>query len=73
DKLSDDDKKTVEDAVAKAKTELESDDNDRVTAAIETLAKDVQPVVAKIYQQAQGAAGNPNGGDDGDTEFTQHK
>ena len=42
--------------------------------SIDTLAKDVQPVVAKIYQQAQGAAGqggNPEGGD-GDTEFRQH-
>lgn len=74
DKLSDDDKKTVEDAIAKAKGELESNDGDRIKAAIDTLANDVQPVVAKIYQQAQGAAGqggNPEGGD-GDTEFRQH-
>ena len=72
DKLSEDDKKTVEDAIAKAKTELESGDNDRIKAAIDTLSNDVQPVVAKMYQQA---GGNPNGGnpDGGDTEFTQHK
>ena len=73
DKLSDDDKKVVEDAVAKAKTELESNDNDRIKNAIETLSKDIQPVIAKIYQQAGGAqGGNPDGGD-GDTEFNQHK
>ena len=72
DKLSDDDKKVVEDAVAKAKTELESGDNDRIKAATETLQTEIQPVIAKMYQQA---GGNPNGGnpDGGDTEFTQHK
>jgi len=62
DKLTDDDKKIVEDALAKAKSELESGDNDRIKAAIDMLAKDVQPVVAKIYRN--------NGGDD--TEFKQH-
>ena len=75
DKLSDDDKKTVEDACASAKTELESGDNERIKAAYEKLTADVQPVIAKMYQQAQGG-GNPNGGDNGgngdDTEFRQH-
>ena len=73
DKLSEDDKKTVEDAVAKAKGELESGDNDRVKAALETLQTEIQPVIAKMYQQAGGAQGAPdnNGGDD-DTEFRQH-
>ena len=70
DKLSDDDKKLVEDAVAKAKTELESGDNDRIKAATETLQTEIQPVIAKMYQQA---GGNPAGGGDGDdTEFRQH-
>ena len=74
DKLTEDDKKTVEDAIAKAKTELESGDDDRIKAATETLTREIQPIVAKIYQQAQGASGNNgNGGnpDDG-TEFNQH-
>lgn len=74
DKLSADDKKLVEDAVAKAKTELESGDDARIKAAMETLTNDVQPVIAKIYQQA-GGQGNPNGGNGGngdDTEFSQH-
>ncbi len=70
DKLSDDDKKTVEEAVAKAKTELESGDNDRIKAATETLQTEIQPVIAKIYQQATGGAA-AEGGDD-DTEFRQH-
>ena len=73
DKLSEEDKKTVEDAVAKAKTELESGDNDRIKAASEELTREIQPIVAKIYQQAQGAAGNGgNGGNPDDTEFNQH-
>ena len=70
DKLSDDDKKLVEDAVAKTKTELESGDNDRIKVATETLQTEIQPVIAKMYQQA---GGNPAGGSDGDdTEFRQH-
>ena len=73
DKLSEEDKKTVEDAIAKAKTELESGDNDRIKAAIDTLTNEVQPVVAKMYQQAQGAQNNGGNPNDGDTEFTQHK
>ena len=73
DKLTDEDKKTVEDAVASAKVELESGDNDRIVAATEKLSNDVQGVFAKLYQQAQQAAGaNPNGDDDGDTEFHQN-
>ena len=73
DKLTEDDKKTVEDAVAKAKAELESGDNDRIKAASETLTREIQPIVAKIYQQAQGAAGgSSNGGNPDDTEFNQH-
>ena len=74
DKLSDDDKKTVEDAIAKAKGELESNDDARIKAAIDTLSNEIQPVIAKIYQQNGGAGangGNP-GSDGGDTEFRQH-
>ncbi len=73
DKLTDEDKKIVEDAVVSAKVELESGDNDRIVAATEKLSNDVQGVFAKLYQQAQQAAGaNPNGDDDGDTEFHQN-
>ena len=70
DKLSEEDKNTVESAISAAKTELESGDNDRIKAAFEKLQTDVQPVIAKMYQQAQGAAGANPGNDD--TEFTQH-
>jgi molecular chaperone DnaK len=73
DKLSDDDKKTVEDAIAKAKTELESGDNERIKAALDTLQQDVQPVIAKMYQQAQGAGASGDSSNGDDTEFSQHK
>ena len=74
-KLSEEDKATVEAAVKEAKDELASDDNDRIVKATEKLSNDVQGVFAKLYQQAQGAA-NANegaqGGSDDDTEFHQN-
>ena len=71
DKLSDEDKAKVEEAVKKAKEELASNDNDRIVKATEELSNEVQAIFAKLYQQA-----NPNGdpnanGGAGDTEFHQ--
>jgi molecular chaperone DnaK len=74
DKIAEEDKKVVEDAIAKAKTELDSNDNDRIKAAFEDLQKEVAPVISKLYQQGQaGQGGTPNGGNGDDTEFSQHK
>jgi molecular chaperone DnaK len=74
DKLSEEDKSTVDAAISKAKTELESGDNDRIKAAFDELQKDVQPVIAKLYSQAQGAQGAQGGNPDGDDgEFKQHQ
>ena len=72
DKLTEADKTTVENAIAKAKTELESGDADRIKAASEELSREIQPIVAKIYQQAQGAANGASGSNGDDTEFNQH-
>ena len=76
DKLSEEDKATVENAVKEAKEELASEDNDRIVKATEKLSNDIQPVFAKLYQQAQGAAqGAENGANAGnadDTEFHQN-
>jgi molecular chaperone DnaK len=71
DKHSDEDKAQLEDAIKEAKTELDSNDNDRIVKATEKLSEVSQPIFAKIYQQA-----NPNGdpnanGGAGDTEFHQ--
>jgi len=74
DKLDEADKTTLQAAIDAAKKELESDDDERIKAAYETLMKDVQPVFAKLYQANGGAApdmgANPDMGGD-DTEFHQ--
>ncbi|MGN0822191.1 MAG: Hsp70 family protein, partial [Candidatus Gallimonas sp.] len=73
DKLSDEDKSTLQAAIDEAKKELESDDDERIKAAYDTLVNAVQPVMAKMYQQAAGAAGAQGapGADGDDTEFHQ--
>ena len=49
-----------------------SEDDDKIKAAYETLTAAVQPVFAKMYQQAGGAQGaNPEAGAAGDEEFHQ--
>ena len=71
DKLSEEDKAKLEEEIKLAKTELESNDNERMVKATEKLSEASQAVFAKIYQQA-----NPQGGEnsngDGDTEFHQN-
>ena len=71
DKLTEEDKATVENAVKEAKAELESNDNDRIVKATEKLSNDVQAVFTKLYQQAQQAGGEAGAPNDGDTEFHQ--
>ena len=71
DKLSEEDKATLNSAVEEAKKELESDDEERFKAAFENLSNKVQPVFAKLYQQAQQGAPNGNPADGGDEEFHQ--
>ena len=73
DKLSEEDKTTLQEAVDEAKKELESDDEARYNAAFETLSQKIQPVIAKLYQQAGGANGAPGAGGpaDGGDEFHQ--
>ena len=67
DKVSEEDKAKLEEAVKTAKDDLASDDTDRIKAATEKLSNEAQGVFAKIYQraaaqqQAQNGDGN-NGG-----------
>jgi molecular chaperone DnaK len=71
DKLDAEDKAKLEDAVKEAKTELESNDNDRIVAATEKLSNESQGIFAKIYQQAN-PQGDPNAqGGAGGEEFHQ--
>ena len=79
DKVSEEDKTVVENAVKEAKDALNSDDHDKIVAATEKLSKDIEPVFTKLYQQAsanaQAAGANQGGGagaDDGETEFHQN-
>jgi molecular chaperone DnaK len=74
DKLSDEDKATLNSAVEDAKKTLETDDDEQIKAAYAKLTNAVQPVFAKMYQQnaangAGPAAGGASNGDD--TEFHQ--
>ncbi len=54
DKLSDDDKKTLEDAVAEAKKVLEDEDADKdaLEAATKELTDKMMPIGAKMYEEA---------------------
>ncbi len=71
DKLPEEDKAKLEDLIKEAKTELESNDNDRIKAATEKLSNEAQAIFAKLYQQAQAEGAAPNADGDGDTEFHQ--
>ena len=68
DKVDAEDRAKLEEEIKTAKTELESNDNGRMTAAFEKLANESQAVFAKIYQNAQQPEGAAA---DGDTEFHQ--
>ena len=56
DKLTDDDKKPVDDAIAKLREEIKTDDISKIKAANEALTKAWEPVVTKIYPSGHGAA-----------------
>ena len=71
DKLSAEDKASLEESVKSAKEELASDDDDRIKAATEKLTNESQAIFSKIYQQAGGQAGPEQGGSDGGEEFHQ--
>lgn len=56
DKISDEDKKTVEDAIEEAKKHEKSDDQAEIEKAGNELMDKLQAVGAKLYQNAEGAA-----------------
>lgn len=74
DKLSDDDKATVEAAIKDAKVELESGDSERIKKATEELSNKGQAVFAKLYQQQGQPGADANNASAGgeDTEFHQN-
>ena len=69
DKISDEDKAKLESEIATAKTELETNDKEKMDKAFENLSNVSQEVFGKIYQQAnqagaEGTGPNANGGDE---------
>ncbi len=52
DKISDDDKKVIEDAVTEAEKHKDSDDKEALEAATKTLNDVLMPIGAKMYEQA---------------------
>ncbi len=56
DKLSDDDKKTIEEAVKEAKKAESSEDKEEVEKALKELNEKVQPIGAKMYEAAAAEA-----------------
>ncbi len=52
DKLSDENKKTLDEAIEAAKKELESTDKDKLEAAAKELTNKIMPIGAKLYEQA---------------------
>ena len=55
DKISEDDKKKLEEAIEKAKKDIETDDIEKLRAAMEEFSKASKEVVTKLYQSAQSA------------------
>ena len=67
DKLTDDDKKKLSEAIEKAKKDFESDDLDVVKKAIDELTNASNGIVSKMYQSAQNNA-NGNAGNNGNND-----
>ena len=53
DKLSDDDKKTIEEAVKAAKEKVDSTDKEEIEKAAKELTDKIMPIGAKMYEEAQ--------------------
>ena len=52
DKISDDDKKAIDEAVKEAEKHKDADDKDELEAAAKSLQDAIMPIGAKMYQQA---------------------
>lgn len=57
DKISDDDKKMIEDAVKTAEEKKDSDDKQELESALKALNDTIMPIGAKMYEQASKEAG----------------
>ncbi len=66
DKITEEDKKKLEDALAKAKPQFETDDVEKIRSAIEELSSASSEVMTKLYQQASAQAQAENNKKDKD-------
>jgi molecular chaperone DnaK len=66
DKISDDDKKVIEEAVAEAKKVEESTDKEEIDKAFNELSSKIQPIGAKLYEQAGSEESTESDSDSGD-------
>jgi molecular chaperone DnaK len=67
--ITDEEKQTVNDAVAKAKEALNTDDIDTLKAAMDEFNNTVQPIFTKLYQSQQGPTPDENGDLHGDADI----
>jgi len=58
DKISEEDKKTLEEAIKKAKEGIAGEDKETVEKALEELSKTSEPIVTKLYQAASAQGAN---------------
>ena len=65
DKISDEDKKAIEDAVAEAEKHKDATDKDELEAATKVLNEAIMPIGAKMYQQSAEAEAPAEGEDTG--------
>ncbi len=63
DSISEEDKKKLETAIAEAKKEFETDDIEKLRAAIDKLSKENEAIVTKLYQSAAEKAKANEGGE----------
>jgi molecular chaperone DnaK len=66
DKISDDDKKVIEDAAAEAKKHVDSEDKDELEVAQKALNDAIMPIGAKLYEAASKEA--PAAGAEGEAK-----
>ena len=52
DKITDEDKKTIDDAIAEAKKHEAEEDNDKLESAVKSLNDAIMPIGAKLYEAA---------------------
>ncbi len=68
DKISEEDKKKLTDAIEKAKEEIKVDDKDKIMKAVEDLSKSSQDVITKLYQAGAEQAKAQENKDEPDVE-----